>query len=44
MPIKKSSVFKIYGFKDLQSTSEEPRVKIFHLLMNNKELSISDFE
>lgn len=33
-----------YGLKIFKSLSEESRIRIFHLLMNNKELSISDFE
>jgi ArsR family transcriptional regulator len=33
-----------YGLKIFKALSEEPRVRIFHLLMLNKELSISDFE
>lgn len=33
-----------YGLKIFKALSEEPRVRIIHLLMLNKELSISDFE
>jgi ArsR family transcriptional regulator len=33
-----------YGMKIFKALSEEPRVRIIHLLINNKELSISDLE
>ncbi len=33
-----------YGLRIFKALSEEPRVRIIHLLMLNKELSISDLE
>lgn len=33
-----------YGMKIFKALSEEPRVRILHLLIHNKELSISDLE
>jgi ArsR family transcriptional regulator len=33
-----------YGLRIFKALSEEPRVRILHLLMQNKELSISDLE
>lgn len=33
-----------YGMKVFKALSEEPRVRIIHLLIQNKELSISDME
>lgn len=33
-----------YGMKVFKALSEEPRVRIIHLLIQNKELSISDLE
>ncbi|MBN3582609.1 metalloregulator ArsR/SmtB family transcription factor [Algoriphagus aestuarii] len=33
-----------YGLRIFKALSEEPRVRIMHLLMQNKELSISDLE
>src|SRR5690606_39639390 len=33
-----------YGMKIFKALSEEPRVRIIHLLINNRELSISDIE
>jgi len=33
-----------YGLRNFKALSEEPRVRILHLLMQNKELSISDLE
>jgi ArsR family transcriptional regulator, arsenate/arsenite/antimonite-responsive transcriptional repressor len=33
-----------YGMRVFKALSEEPRVRILHLLMNQKELSISDLE
>ena len=33
-----------YGLRSFKALSEEPRVRILHLLMQNKELSISDLE
>ncbi len=33
-----------YGLRIFKALSEEPRVRIIHLLMINKELSISDLE
>ncbi|MDA0315514.1 MAG: metalloregulator ArsR/SmtB family transcription factor [Bacteroidetes bacterium] len=33
-----------YGLRIFKALSEEPRVRILHLLMLNKELSISDLE
>ena len=33
-----------YGMKIFKALSEEPRVRIIHLLMQNQELSISDLE
>ncbi|MCE2708762.1 MAG: ArsR/SmtB family transcription factor [Bacteroidota bacterium] len=33
-----------YGLRIFKALSEEPRVRIIHLLMVNKELSISDLE
>ncbi|SIS81991.1 ArsR/SmtB family transcription factor [Belliella pelovolcani] len=33
-----------YGMRIFKALSEEPRVRILHLLMQNKELSISDLE
>jgi len=33
-----------YGMKVFKALSEEPRVRILHLLINNRELSISDLE
>ena len=33
-----------YGLRIFKALSEEPRVHILHLLMQNKELSISDLE
>jgi ArsR family transcriptional regulator, arsenate/arsenite/antimonite-responsive transcriptional repressor len=33
-----------YGMKVFKALSEEPRVRILHLLIENKELSISDLE
>jgi ArsR family transcriptional regulator, arsenate/arsenite/antimonite-responsive transcriptional repressor len=33
-----------YGMKVFKALSEEPRVRILHLLIHNKELSISDLE
>ena len=33
-----------YGLRIFKALSEEPRVRILHLLMQNKELSISDIE
>lgn len=33
-----------YGLRIFKALSEEPRVRIIHLLINNKELSISDLE
>ena len=33
-----------YGLRIFKALSEEPRVRIIHLLMLNKELSISDIE
>ena len=33
-----------YGLRIFKALSEEPRVRILHLLMHNKELSISDLE
>ncbi len=33
-----------YGLRMFKALSEEPRVRILHLLMQNKELSISDLE
>jgi len=33
-----------YGMRVFKALSEEPRVRIIHLLMNQKELSISDLE
>lgn len=34
----------IYGMRVFKALSEEPRVRIIHLLIQNKELSISDLE
>jgi ArsR family transcriptional regulator len=33
-----------YGLRIFKALSEEPRVRILHLLLQNKELSISDLE
>jgi len=33
-----------YGLRIFKALSEEPRVRILHLLMQNRELSISDLE
>ncbi|WP_194776643.1 ArsR/SmtB family transcription factor [Pararhodonellum marinum] len=33
-----------YGMRIFKALSEEPRVRIIHLLVNNKELCISDLE
>jgi ArsR family transcriptional regulator, arsenate/arsenite/antimonite-responsive transcriptional repressor len=33
-----------YGMRVFKALSEEPRVRILHLLMNQRELSISDLE
>ena len=33
-----------YGMRIFKALSEEPRVRIIHLLIHNKELSISDLE
>ncbi|HAS60021.1 MAG TPA: transcriptional regulator, partial [Algoriphagus sp.] len=33
-----------YGLRIFKALSEEPRVRIIHLLMLNKELTISDLE
>jgi len=33
-----------YGMRIFKALSEEPRVRILHLLLQNKELSISDLE
>ncbi|MBB6324438.1 ArsR family transcriptional regulator [Algoriphagus iocasae] len=33
-----------YGLRIFKALSEEPRVRIMHLLMQNKDLSISDLE
>ncbi|WP_209332393.1 ArsR/SmtB family transcription factor [Lunatimonas salinarum] len=33
-----------YGMRVFKALSEEPRVRILHLLMQNKEMSISDLE
>ena len=33
-----------YGLRIFKALSEEPRVRLLHLLMQNKELSISDLE
>lgn len=33
-----------YGMRVFKALSEEPRVRIIHLLLQNKELSISDLE
>ncbi|EKB48934.1 ArsR/SmtB family transcription factor [Cecembia lonarensis] len=33
-----------YGMRIFKALSEEPRVRILHLLLQNKELSISDME
>lgn len=33
-----------YGMRVFKALSEEPRVRILHLLLENKELSISDLE
>ncbi|MFN3761090.1 MAG: ArsR/SmtB family transcription factor [Algoriphagus aquaeductus] len=33
-----------YGLRIFKALSEEPRVRVIHLLMHNKELSISDLE
>jgi ArsR family transcriptional regulator len=33
-----------YGLRIFKALSEEPRVRILHLLMQNKELSISDLD